>query len=285
MFSALCAAVGLQALESANIVGYNTKELEKDKFAIAALQFEDTDGSNDINKVVSGLTGVSYADYGSGFTAVAPQIQVPKANGSGYDYYYYLTDGFYVDENGDDAEKPGWCDWNGTIAGDTVAGAVASGELIPGVAVWVKNVQNSGTLQVAGQVPIDSSVSQPVPATFVLRAGAYPVAFDLNDTNKVVFAGLTPGSYARDGANFVNTAPQIQVPKANGSGYDYYYYLSDGFYVDENGDDAEKPGWCDLGGTIAGDTVAGAVASGVVPVGYGFWAKGVNSAFTVTFKK
>ena len=62
-------------------------------------------------------------------------------------------------------------------------------------------------------------------------------------------------------------------------------YLTDGFYVDANGNESEKPGWCDSAGTIAGDDEAGALVSGDVPAGFGFWTKGVGSAFTLKFKK
>ena len=66
---------------------------------------------------------------------------------------------------------------------------------------------------------------------------------------------------------------------------DVYYYLSDGFYIDEKGNESEKAGWCDKSGTIAGNDAAGALVTGIVPAGVGFWAKGVGSAFSMTFLK
>ena len=282
--AAALALCGMADIESSNTVGYQTKELEAGKFAIVGVQFEGTDGSTDINKLVGGLTGVSYADFGADFTAVAPHIQVPNATTGGYDLYYYLTDGFYIDEDGNEAEKPGWCDNNGTIAGDTDAGAAVTGELIPGVAIWAKMVQATEAMNQAGQVPSEN-VTIAAPVTFALRANSFPVTFDLNDTSAVEFAGLTPGSYAEQGADFVKFAPQIQVPNLTTGGYDLYYYLSDGFYIDENGNESEKPGWCDNNGTIAGNVDAGAAVSGIVPAGVGFWTKGVGSEFSITFKK
>ena len=255
-------------IESANTVGYNSKSLEAGKFAIAAVQFEGMDGSFDINKLVSGLTGASYASDGDDFVKYAPQIQVP--NGVGYDYYYYLTDGYY--DGG--KEKAGWCDANGTIAGDSES--IVSGALIPGVAIWAKDVRASETMQQAGQVPTEDVTIQ-APMIFALRANSYPIAFNLNDANAVTFSGLTPASYSQYGDKFVQYAPQIQVP--NGVGYDYYYYLTDGYY--DGG--KEKAGWCDANGTIAGD--AESIVTGVVPAGVGFWTKGVGSAFSITFKK
>jgi hypothetical protein len=284
MVSAL-ALCGLADIESSNIVGYQTKDLEAGKFAIVGVQFEGTDGSTDINKLVTGVTPVSYAEYGNDFVAVAPQIQVPSASGVGYDVYYYLSDGYYIDENGNEAEKAGWCDASGTIAGDDEAGALVSGELIAGVAMWMKDVLKSEDYQQAGQVPRVATLDVTAPTTFALRANAFPVEFDLNDSAAVEFAGLTPGSYAEQGAEFVKFAPQIQVPSASGVGYDVYYYISDGYYIDDNGNEAEKAGWCDASGTIAGDVEAGALVSGIVPAGQGFWTKGVGSSFTITFKK
>ncbi len=281
--AAALALCGMADIESSNTVGYQTKDVEAGKFSIAAVQFEATDGTTDINKLVTGLTGVSYAEYGADFVSVAPHIQVPNAKGT-YDLYYYLTDGFYIDENGNEAEKPGWCDLAGTIAGDIDAGALVSGELTAGVAIWVKDPSASEALTTAGQVPTVDNVSVTAPTIFALRANAYPVAFNLNDSSMVEFEGLTPGSYATDGQDFVQTAPHIQVPNAKGT-YDLYYYLTDGFYIDANGNEAEKPGWCDLAGTIAGDDEAGALVSGDVPAGFGFWTKGVGSAFTLKFKK
>lgn len=262
------------AIESSNIVGYQTKEVAAGKFAILGVQFEATDGTTDINKLISGVTGVSQLED-ENFAKLAPQIQVPNAKGA-YDYYYYLNDGWYDNGTTDGAFKPGWCDQNGMIAGED--GADADGVLIPGVAVWIRDL-NTATFQQAGQVPTDQ-VTVDVPATFVLRANAFPVAFDLNDTTKVSFEGLKGVNQLED-ENFAKTAPQIQVPNAKGA-YDYYYYLNDGWYDNGTLDGAFKPGWCDQNGMIAGED--GADADGIVPAGFGFWAKGVGSEFRITFK-
>ena len=287
--AALCAAVGASALESANTVGFDTKACTAAKFYIFGIQFEATDGTMDINKLASGFTGVSQDELGDSFTAAAPQIQVP--NGIGYDVYYYLTDGYYatgeVDGAGDPvyAQKAGWCDFNGIIAGDEAADL--NGVLTSGVAMWVKDVQNTETFQAAGQVPNESTVMVSAPQNFTLRANAFPLAFNLNDASKVTFAGLTGVSQDELGDNFTASAPQIQVP--NGIGYDVYYYLTDGYYatgeVDGSGDPvyAQKAGWCDFNGIIAGDEAAD--LTGNVASGLGFWTKGVGSAFSMTFKK
>ena len=280
----LAAAIAMVAaadIVSANVVGYQNKALDAGKFYILGVQFEGMDGTMDINKLVTGVTGVDYDEDGA-FVATAPQVQVPKAGG-GYDLYYYLNNGYYVDANGNDAEKPGWCDEVGTIAGNAAAGALVSGVLTPGVSAWVKTLGTSEEFTQAGQVAGDATAVVTAPANFALRANIFPIAFNLNDSSKVTFSGLKGVDYDEDGA-FVATAPQIQVPKAGG-GYDLYYYLNNGYYVDADGNDAEKPGWCDEVGTIAGNVAAGALVSGDVPAGQGFWTKGVGGEFTMTFKK
>ena len=266
----MAAALALcgMAIESSNVVGYDTKDVEAGKFYIFAPQFETTEGTSDINKIVSGFTGASYAEFGEDFVKVAPQIQVP--NDKGYDVYFYITDGYY--EGG--KEKAGWCDSAGTIAGDVEA--LLSGELLSGVAMWVKDVQNAESFQQAGQVPTESTVSVDAPVGFALRANPFPIAFNLNDAT-FTCEGLPQISYAEYGEDFVKYAAQIQVP--NDKGYDVYYYITDGYY--EGG--KEKAGWCDSAGTIAGD--AESLLSGLVPQGQGFWTKGVGSAFKMTFTK
>ena len=130
-------------MESSNIVGYNTKDVTAAKFYILGPQFEATDGTADINKIISGVTGVSVEDN---FTATAPHIQVPNAKGA-YDLYYYLTDGYYatgeVDGAGDPvyAQKAGWCDDGGVIAGDEACSC--DGVVPVGQGFWTKGVNST----------------------------------------------------------------------------------------------------------------------------------------------
>ena len=273
--------MGYSDIESANVVGYQNKSLDKGKFYILGVQFEGMDGTMDINNLVTGLSGVDYDEEGV-FTATAPQIQVPNAKG-GYDLYYYLNNGYYIDEKDQECEKPGWCDAGGTIAGNVAAGALVSGVLTPGISAWVKDVGASETFVQAGQVMDDAEVSVSAPVTFALRANAFPVAFNLNDTSKVSVSGIKGVDWDEEGT-FTTTAPQIQVPNAKG-GYDLYYYLNNGYYIDDKDQECEMAGWCDAGGTIAGNVAAGALVSGDVPAGQGFWTKGVGGEFTMTFKK
>ena len=278
------AAFGLAAfgdIESSNTVGYMSKDLSKGVFTILGVQFESVEGDMDINKLITGLTGVDYDEDGD-FTKTAPHIQVPNAGG-GYDLYYYLNDGYYINEKGEEDYKPGWCDSLGTIAGNTEAGALVSGVLTPGVAIWTKSIGLDEPVTQAGQVTNTDELGVECPTVFALRAHMLPIGFNLNDETKVAFEGLKGADYDENG-DFTKTAPHIQVPNAGG-GYDLYYYLNDGYYINEKGEEAYKPGWCDSLGTIAGDTEAGALVSGNILAGQGFWTKGVSGTFTIKFKK
>ena len=136
MFAAAAAFCGtVFALESANVVGYTSKEAAQGKFIIMGAQFESVkDGSMKINDLVTGLTGVDYDDANIWQTTAA-QIQVPSANG--YTTYRYLNDGYYEDENGAEAYAPGWCDGFGNLVSEVIPAAQG---------FWTKGVQGAFTL-------------------------------------------------------------------------------------------------------------------------------------------
>ena len=258
--AALCATASLLAVESANIVGYTSKESNAGKFIILGAQFEEVTGGNGINGTIGGIQGVAYDEDGA-FTHTAPQIQIPIPGG--YNIRYYLNDGWK--DLGDDnwVQVPGWCDSDGLIVDD---------EYTPGVAVWFKSVNADADVVVSGAVPGDDSISVECPTTFALRANAYPMAITLNGDQMSV-KGIAGAAYDEDGA-FTQTAPQIQIPIPGG--YNIRYYLNDGWK--DLGDDnwVQVPGWCDSDGLIVSDEIEPAL---------GFWTKGVASAFTLTFTK
>ena len=84
--------------------------------------------------------------------------------------------------------------------------------------------------------------------------------------------GLTGVDYDSDNI-WLTTAAQIQVPSANG--YTIYRYLNDGYDLVKD-DGTVAPGWCDVGGNLVSE---------VIPAAQGFWTKGVQGAFTMTFTK
>ena len=262
MFAAAVAAgmvaFGDSSIESQNTVGYATKEAAQGKFIILGAQFENCDGAKKLNGLVTGVEGVYYDDNNL-FWTTAAQVQIPSANG--YDTYYYLADGWF-DDNGKDGYKPGWCD---------AAGGLVDIELTPAIAQWLRSTPGNATANVAGSVPDDASVDVACPAVFALRANAFPMPITLNSAT-MTSEDIIGVAYDDNNA-FWTTAPQLQIPSANG--YDTFYYLTDGWF-DDNGKDGYKPGWCDA---------AGGLVDSVVPVAQGFWTKGVTGAFTLTFTK
>ena len=229
MFTAAVAA-GLAAfgIESANTVGYTSKDVTAGKFYLIGTQFDkagsDSAGSidmNDLIKLSSTLTAGTFADD----FATAPKISVLNAAG-GYISYYYISDG--TDDNDDDLGYDCWCDDYGYELTD-------SAKLTLGKGFWFSSPSASGTITTAGQVSEVSSVTLNFLADkFMILCNPYPVAVPLQS----LATTATPGTFADDFA----TAPKISVLNAAG-GYVSYYYISDG--TDENDDDLGFNAWCD----------------------------------------
>ena len=254
--------MGYSDIESANIVGYTQKDAAQGKFLIIGAGFEAVKGGTAINDIVSGVEGVDYGD-GIEFVNLAAQIQVPNALG-GYDIYYYLNDGWFDDGSEEGDVKAGWSDGSGNLI---------DAELTPGVAAWFKSVPADGSATIAGAVPADVSKSIDCPTGFALRANAFPTQIALN-SDKVTATGIVGVDFG-DGIEFVNLAPQLQVPNALG-GYDIYYYLNDAWFDDGSEEGDVTAGWSDGSGNLV---------DAVIPAGQGFWTKGVTGAFTLTFTK
>jgi len=142
------------AIESANVVGYTTKEAPKATFRLAAISFEGaSDGSLNLNDLVNPGVAKVAADGGEAFLATAPQIQVQQADGN-YITYYYISDAMYIsgfDGNDDPIveTKAGWADMFGILATPEYYEAeLADG---PGVApaaygFWAKGVSKAFTM-------------------------------------------------------------------------------------------------------------------------------------------
>ena len=262
--AALSATVAMATeIVSSDIVGYTAKEAEQGKFIIMGAQLErlaDTGRDMKINGLVSGLTGVVY-DSDDLWLDTASQIQVPSA--TGYTTYRYLNDGWYDDGTDEGAYKAGWCDAFGVLTDD---------ELTSGIAQWVKSVPDSGSATVSGGVSDEDVATIDCPQGFALRANAFPIAITLN-TSSMTSTDIVGVNYDSEEA-WLDTAPQIQVPSANG--YTTYRYLNDGWYDDGSAEGAYKAGWCDAFGVLVSDSIAAA---------QGFWTKGVTGEFTLTFNK
>ena len=245
------------------IVGYTSKEAAQGKFIIMGAQFESVkDGSMKIND-------------GDIWLTTAPQIQVPNEQGS-YTTYFYLNDGYDLVKD-DGTVAPGWCDVGGNLVDE---------EFTTGVAQWLKSVQDSASALVTGGVSDATKADVSCPVGFALRANTFPVNATLN-TAAIASADITGVDYD-DGDIWLTTAPQIQVPNEQGSyttyfyqvpneqgSYTTYFYLNDGYDLAKD-DGSVAPGWCDVGGNLVSE---------VIPAAQGFWTKGVQGAFTMTFTK
>jgi len=266
--AALCAAVSM-AVESANVVGYATRDINN-KFKMAAAQFETVTGETvSLNGAVTLPSSVAVQcwdddyesyDYKDGWMDSAPQIQVPKVGAVGYNYYYFISD---CRSTIDDSNVGlGWADSSGYLTSDAVPA---------GFGIWVRGYVNGTedvddtTFTFNGAVCGDATQTVQCENMFKLRALPYPVSASLND-NIANWSALTPvqcwdddyESYDyKDG--WMDSAPQIQVPKAGG-GYDYYYYITD---CRSTIDDSNLgTGWADSSGYRATEKI---------PVAYGIW--------------
>ena len=272
------------AVESANIVGYATRDINN-KFKMAAAQFETVSGETvSINGAITLPASAAVQcwdddydsyDYKDGWMDSAPQIQVPKVGAIGYNYYYFVSDARGADESNVGA---GWVDSTGYLTANSVPA---------GFGIWVRGFVN-GSEEVedvqftfSGAVNGDDTQSVQCENMFKLRALPYPTSPSLNANIANWSAYLTPvqcwdddyDSYDyKDG--WMETAPQIQVPKTTGSGYNYYYYVSDARGSDESNVGA---GWVDSTGYLTSSTI---------PVAYGLWinartAEPVNIPFNL----
>ena len=214
-------------------------------------------GTSTLNTIMQGYAAVDF-DEAFDFWTTAPQILVQKTSGAGYDNYYYLNDA-YIEET--DSTTKGWADSDGNYVDLTID---------PGVAYWFKVVSSDADVTISGAVESGESVDVTVPQSkFTLVANAYPVAVTLNGSQMT--SENLAGVDFDESFDFWTTAPQILVQKATGAGYDNYYYLNDA-YIEET--DSTQKGWADSDGNFV---------SATIPVGTGFWMKGVTGEVTVNF--
>ena len=216
----------------------------------------------------TGLTPVAIDWEGdvTAFYNTAPQLQI--WNGTDYDMAYYVSNAWYNNgtEEGDYIE--GWCDGDGLLRGDDYT-------ITPGYAYWLKNVPDSKSLNIAGQVKDAAKVQVACPNAFMLIGNPYPSAIDLNGKKDMTSTDIKPVAIDWEGdiTAFYNTATQLQI--WNGSDYDMAYYVSNAWFNNgtEEGDYAE--GWCDGDGLLRVDYS--------IPVGYGLWIKATSGACTINF--
>ena len=254
--AAVAAAGGLMAIESANVVGYNTDTITAKKFNMVSVPFEGTDGKG--FKLNQCLSGVDLTGTDNPATADLIQIWDP-ATGAYESWYYY--------EAGDE-----WTGWWDFITATKLFEDVYPNGLPAGSAFWYKSAASAaknGSVVVAGQVPTAASVDVEVlKGKFNMVAYPYPVAFKLNDTTKVSWANA-------HGTADPSTADLIQIWDAATGAYENWYYY-------EAGD--EWTGWWDF---ITATKLFEDVYPNGLPVGKPFWYKAAagTGSFDVTFTK
>ena len=251
--AAVAAAGGLMAIESANVVGYNTQSIQGGKMNCVSFQFADLTASGDLaslaNLSTSGLTPGVY----NTMETDAPCIMIYDGAG-GYNYYYYISDAYDAGGN----EVTAWANFSGDVADDTVT---------LGTGFWLRIPAGScstGTLTDAGGVSMADTATIGIANGLTLAGNPFPMGFDFS---KVTTTGITPGAY-----NTMETdAPCIMIYDGAG-GYNYYYYISDAYDAGGN----EVTGWANFSGDEETGTVAGA--------GTGFWVRS-STAGSLTFAK
>ena len=258
MIAAAVAAVGLgaTALESANIVGYNSDTIVAKKFNMVAIPFESTNGDGfKLNECLKGVNLV-----GTDEAATSDQIQIWDATLGGYENWFYYDVG---DE---------WTGWWDVGTGNSLFEDVYPTGLPAGTAFWYKSVATAtanGTATYSGQVPAAATVDfEILRGKFNMVADAYPVALKLNDSNQVVWTGAT-------GSDEAATSDQIQIWDATLGGYENWFYYDVG---------DEWTGWWDVG---TGNSLFEDVYPAGLAVGKPFWYKAYagSGSFDVTFKK
>ena len=192
----LWGTVQLQAVESANVVGYvSTANLIAGRYYLIGQNFQSvTGGSVDLQAFITS------SDMLGGEEDQGPNLKLWA--GTGYDDYYLLTEDM-------DGKQNVWSG-DGFFAAEDVTVDLAKGAFL--------KVKNNCTITVAGQVADGSSMNVPLnPNAYNLIANPFPIAFDING-NKVAWADALIGGEEDQGPNLKLWA---------GTGYDDYYFLAE----------------------------------------------------------
>jgi hypothetical protein len=254
---AAAAAISAFAIESANVVGYTSKDVTAGKFYLIGTQFDAAGtasaGSVDMNDLIKLSDTIAAGLYDDDF-ATAPKISVLNAAG-GYANYFYISDG--TDDKDNELGYDCWCDKDGYELDDTAKLALGKG-------FWFSSPSTSGTITTSGQVSEMASATLNFPADkFTILCNPYPVAVALQSLT----TSATPGLYDDDFA----TAPKISALNAAG-GYNNYFYISDG--TDDKDEELGYNAWCDKDGYELEDTQ--------IDAGAAFWIS-APAAGSVTF--
>ena len=255
---AAAAAIAAFGIESANVVGYTSKDVTAGKYYLIGTQFDaagtTSAGRIDMNDLIKLSETLAPGLYDDDF-ATAPQIQVQKPAG-GYNMYFYISDG--TDEDDNELGYAAWCDEDGYELTEAA-------KLELGKGFWFYSPTTSGTITAAGQVTEAASKTLSFTAgKYTILCNPYPTAVSLQSLTTTA----TPGLYDDDFA----TAPQIQVMKPAG-GYNMYFYISDG--TDDDDNELGINAWCDEDGYE--------LSGAQIDAGAAFWIYSPTTSGSITF--
>jgi len=285
--AALCAAVSM-AVESANVVGYNTVTLKAQKMAMIGVPFEGvgTAGGISVQDLVAtnGLTAAAAV-------ANADQLWYYDPNEAGgyiklYLYDSTLTSSAALQRKGKwlCAAKPTDTSWG------TAGNAVSTKILTPGMGLWLvrKDASTPLTLTFAGSVVVSEAGTKDIAIREGMNmiAGSFTTDFALN--NVASGASETDVDWLKKGcvgAAAIANADQIWFYDADESGGYVKTFLYDSTLT-SSAAVQRKNHW--LTGAKPTDTTWGTAGNAItpkkIPAGRGFWyiRKSGAGAFTLT---
>ena len=227
--AALCATVGFSDVTSANVVGYQTKEIASDNFTMLNIPFYHVNNDGKGLMLNSDIT-VNQAD-GKDNPGTADQIWVWVPSKENYDKFFLYDDGDPDNFGWSAIEDDEWCfiqDYPGYENG-----------LPEGAAIYYKARSKTGkTMTGSGQVENESECGLDIaPNNFTMLGNPYPTALQLND--KLQFAVTLA-----DGDDNPGTADQIWVWIPSKDNYDKFFLYDDGDKANFGWSAIEDDEWC-----------------------------------------
>ena len=263
--AAFCAAVGLADVTSANVVGYNTVDINPgyNMFAVnfktvgddAGVAIDDLfPGGGKADTIFTASSGSDSADY----------IMVwDNARGEYNTYFLY-----YVKKGGTAANKYWWCntDGSGKAADQNV-------KFKNGDAFWFyKRGDQKVTATTSGEVELSDMKEIDIKPGYNMIGSFFPTGWTINDDKY-----YTPDFWSTSGAQVgsgSDSADSLMVWDNSKNEYDTYFL----YYVKKGGTADWKNKWCNTDGT-------GPAVGNVMTPGKGAWYYHRGSGFKLPVKK
>ena len=194
--SLYCGAVFADGITSANVVGYQTKEILANDYTMFGVQFQGTDGEG------VKLGDLAVSPKGGQSSAGSDNILVWE-NGV-YTTYWFGTG--WDDPKWDDF----WYDKDENIVNDTVS-------IKPGVACWYLRRGEATTLTVSGQVKATATTTTILANDYTMFINPYPTAITFGNLK---VAGPNGGVSSADGDNILVWEDGVYTTYWFGTGWD-----------------------------------------------------------------